>query len=158
MENEQNKGQDIFKDLGEGLSSFGQKLGKKFNEMVDSFSDDETGSSGEVHIKADVFETNSHYVIELELPGVNKEDVKISAMDDVLKVKGQKTRPVDFMPTQSHIKERRFGTFIRTFELPSTGIQMESIKAKFANGLLLIEFPKTKPDVADVTEIDIERE
>ena len=82
------------------------------SEFVDSFSGDESLAEGEIHVTSDIFETRTHYVIELELPGVDKKDVKISAQDEILTVKGEKKLPED--AGRFVRRERRFGTFIRS--------------------------------------------
>ncbi len=151
-----NKEKDILKDLGEGLSAFGQRVGRKMNEIVDSFSGDESTRDGEVHVATDVYATRTHYIIEIELPGVDKKDVKISAQDEILTVKGEKKASDN--SGQSVMRERRYGSFIRSFELP-LDIEMENIKAQFNAGMLSIKFPKknVEPDEeAEQTTIDIE--
>jgi HSP20 family protein len=162
MENESNKEKDVLRELGEGLSQFGQRLGKKVNELVENFSAEEGTGLGDFRPISDVYETASHYVIEVELSGLTKEQVKIAAQEDILTVKGEKVRGNEADITGFHKRGRRFGHFVLTFELPSTGIEMEGIKAKFNEGLLVIQFPMDKPeppaseDDEDMTKIDIE--
>jgi HSP20 family protein len=108
-------------------------------------------------VATDVYETGTHYVIEVELPGVQKGDVKISAQDELLTVKGEKNKSEDTGRSTYHARGRRYGTFIRSFELPE-GLEMENIKAQFTDGVLSIKFPKQNPVSEDEeqTTIDIE--
>ena len=88
---------------------------------------------------------------------LTKKQVKIAITDDVLTIKGKKEKEED-SNQEFFIRERRFGTFIRHFELPND-IEKENIKAKFNNGILLIQFPKlnVEPDAEeDIAEIDID--
>lgn len=157
MSDETNKEKDILKDLGEGLSAFGQRVGKKVSEIVDSFSTEDEAGDGKVNVATDVYETGTHYVIEVELPGVQKGDVKISAQDELLTVKGEKKKSEDTGRGTYHARGRRYGTFIKSFELPE-GLEMENIKAQFTDGVLSIKFPKQNPESEDEeqTTIDIE--
>lgn len=158
MSDETNKEKDILKDLGEGLSAFGQRFGKKVSEIVDSFSTEDEAGDGKVNVAADVYETGSHYVIEIELAGVQKKDVKISAQDELLTVKGEKKKSEDAEKGAFYHHGRRYGAFIRSFELPD-GLEMENIKAQFNEGVLTIKFPKKNPEPTqeeDTTTIDIE--
>jgi len=157
MSDETNKEKDILKDLGEGLSAFGQRVGKKMSEIVDSFSTEDEAGDGKVNVATDVYETGTHYVIEVELPGVQKSDVKISAQDELLTVKGEKKKSDDSGRAVYHGRGRRYGTFIKSFELPE-GLEMENIKAQFNDGVLYIKFPKQNPEAEDEeqTTIDIE--
>jgi HSP20 family protein len=156
MSDETNKEKDILKDLGEGLSAFGQRVGRKMSEIVDSFSGEDEAGDGKVNVATDVYENRTHYVIEIELPGVQKGDVKISAQDELLTVKGEKGKGAE---SASYIaRGRRFGSFIRSFELPE-GLEMENIKAQFTDGVLSIKFPKKNPvqdEKDDLTTIDID--
>jgi len=158
MSEENNQEKDILRDLGEGLSAFGQRVGRKMSEFVDSFSNEDIPGDGEVSVAADVFETRTHFVIEIELPGVEKKDVKISAQDEILTVKGDKNRSSDALKGSVHHHGRRYGNFIRSFELPDN-LEMENIKAQFSDGVLSIKFPKQNAgpeENGDQTTIDIE--
>lgn len=159
MSDETNKEKDILKDLGEGISAFGQKVGRKMSEIVDSFSGEDEAGEGQVNVATDVYETGSHYVIEIELPGVQKGDVKISAQDELLTVKGEKGNSEGSDKGSFYHRGRRYGSFIRSFELPE-GLEMENIKAQFSEGVLSIKFPKKNPEPVeeeeDTTTIDID--
>ena len=144
MSDETNNEKDILKDLGEGLSAFGNRVGRKMSEIVDSFSGEDEAGDGKVNVATDVYETGTHYVIEIELPGVQKGDVKISAQDELLTVKGEKGKSEDSEKGSYHHRGRRYGSFISSFELPE-GLEMENIKAQFSEGVLSIKFPKKDP-------------
>ncbi|MEM6262000.1 MAG: Hsp20/alpha crystallin family protein [Bacteroidota bacterium] len=151
MENEKNIGRDILNDLKEGFS----ELGSRVNRALEDLTVNEV-VEGEVNVRSDVYETVTAYVIELELPGVQKEMVKISARENYLTVKGQKTpqQDADTVDYRYHKRERRYGSFMRSFQLPDY-IEMENIKARFNHGLLSIHFPKSGEAEAPV-QIDIE--
>ena len=88
----------------------------------------------------DVSETKDSVVIKAEMPGMNKDDVKISIQDNVLTLKGEKKQERD---ANYHRIERSYGSFCRSFTLP-TLVKTDEIKASYKNGVLNITLPKTE--------------
>ena len=89
-------------------------------------------------MKTDIYESNNKYIIESDIPGINKEDIKINYENGYLTIKTIKKLSSDI---NTYIrKERFYGELKRTFYI---GIKKESdIKATFKNGILEITFPK----------------
>jgi HSP20 family protein len=91
---------------------------------------------------ADVYETAEGFLIELELPGTDKDDVEIHVQGDELTVRGQRqmkgTRPECF-----HRMERRYGPFSRTFSL-TEDVDEDRVTAEFKEGLLRLQVPKLR--------------
>jgi HSP20 family protein len=91
---------------------------------------------------ADVYETAEGFLIELELPGIDKDDIEIQVQGDELTVRGQRqmrgTRPECF-----HRMERRYGPFSRTFNLRED-VDGDRVTAEFKEGLLQLEVPKLR--------------
>ena len=91
----------------------------------------------------DVQETDSHYLLSFDLPGMSRNDLKIDLRDNVLTVQGerkderQKTKGTQFR------SERDYGAIERTMTLPSN-IKPEAIEAQFENGVLHIAIPKAE--------------
>ncbi|MEM7367980.1 MAG: Hsp20/alpha crystallin family protein [Bacteroidota bacterium] len=148
MSNE-NRPDDMFQNLKDGFSDFGKK--------VSSFMDDVLGSEGsgsEVQVRSDVYTEKGLYTIELELPGVNKQDVNIQIHEGVLSVKGQKEFPTGVENRNYDKKERQFGSFFRTFNLP-LDVELDNIKAKYESGVLTIKLNRphaaNSEDESDVT-------
>lgn len=154
MENELNKGKDMLRDLGESISELGQKIGKRFNNLVEELSTG-AGEDSTFRPAADVYEMHGLWVVEMELPGVAKEGVKISVSDNVLTIKGTKSRAAG--QASFELRERRLGNFIRMFELPEY-VDGSGIKAKFSDGLLTVSFALPQPPEAETqtTTIDID--
>ncbi|WNJ20807.1 Hsp20/alpha crystallin family protein [Pontibacter sp. G13] len=131
---DQFKGDDLFQNLKDGFS----EIGKKVSGFMDDVMSGEP-LAGELTVRTDVYRAYDQYVIELELPGVQKSDVSIQVHEGVLMVKGEKKEPVG-NDRVSYIKqERKFGTFIRNFPLP-VNAELEGIKAKYDSGVLTIRF------------------
>ena len=91
---------------------------------------------------ADVYEDDKNILIEMDLPGMNKQDISISYRDDILTVKG--TRKIEADENQHYIrKERQIGSFSRSFPVPG-GVESKAIKATFKEGVLTITLPKAE--------------
>lgn len=91
----------------------------------------------------DVVENQDDYVVKAELPGVDKNDVKITVHNDVLTIRGEKKSEKEEKENSYHRIERSFGVFQRSFALPKP-VQNEKIEASYDNGVLTVRLPKVK--------------
>jgi HSP20 family protein len=146
----ENPNDDLFQNLRDGFEG----ISKRVSSFVDDVMSGE-GTGTELRVRTDVYETSDHYVIEVEIPGVQKEDVKIQVQDSVLHIRGQKRPPEGAVEFVYDRRERRFGTFMKAIPLPA-GIQLENIKAKYESGLLLVRFPQQISSKSDDNSIDID--
>ncbi len=89
----------------------------------------------------DITDRKSDYIVKVELPGIRKEDVKITVFENILTIKGEKRSEYEHNDEGFRRMERRFGHFMRTFTLP-TGIKSDGIIAEFKDGMLTITLPK----------------
>jgi HSP20 family protein len=89
----------------------------------------------------DIAEDDKEYLIKMELPGVNKEDVNVSAEGGILTIKGERKAEKEEKGKQYHRIERVYGTFIRSFTLPE-GAAVDKISAEFRDGILKVHLPK----------------
>lgn len=86
----------------------------------------------------DVVETETAYVLTVELPGVTREDVELSAEGRWLELSGTRPQPAEGSFAQM---ERSYGPFRRAFELPSP-VDIASVSADLVQGVLTITVPK----------------
>jgi HSP20 family protein len=86
----------------------------------------------------DVHETEDEYLVKIDLPGVNSEDVNVEVNDSVLSISG--SRAADEMGT-AQLVERPYGSFARTLTLPQ-GVDSDSIEAGYHDGVLELRIPK----------------
>ena len=100
----------------------------------------------------DITEDDNGYHFEMELPGLSKEDVKISFKEDVLHVTGEKKYEDDVEKKNYHHYERRYGKFERAFRIHSDVI-VDKIDANFKDGVLSIDLPKA--EIAKPKEIEV---
>jgi len=97
---------------------------------------------------SDIYETESGYLIAMDLPGIDREALEIDIDDNRLIVKG--TRAID--DTKQHRTERPRGKFLRSFSVPSS-VEQGKIGAEYKDGVLQIRLPKRteqKPKKIDV--------
>lgn len=105
-------------------------------------------------VRSDICETDSEYIIEAELPGVRKEDIKVDLKDDIITIRVDNEEILSEEGKNYIRKERRYGSQSRSYYL--TGIQQDAIKAKFDNGVLTLTLPKTEDKNKNIRKIDIE--
>ena len=100
----------------------------------------------------EVKENGKTYTISVELPGLDEKDVKASVEDDVLTISGEKR--VERTDEKTHYSERSYGSFTRSFTLPSDA-DRNAVSAKFAKGVLTLEIGKTTGSPPQGKEIEI---
>jgi HSP20 family protein len=91
----------------------------------------------------DVSEDADGIHISLEVPGVSPDDVKLSLENNLLTIRGEKRHQAEQKNERLHRFERTYGTFERTFVLPST-VDPEKIEARYEHGVLLVSIPKAE--------------
>jgi HSP20 family protein len=89
----------------------------------------------------DLVETDDHFVLRADLPGLAEGDVSIEVEDNVLTVSGERKAEHETTKEGYHRVERAFGTFSRSLTLPD-GVDAEAVTASFDRGVLEIRIPK----------------
>jgi HSP20 family protein len=104
--------------------------------------------------RTDIHDKGDAYLIEAELPGFNKENIEIDYSNHYLTIKAtRKHEEEDRKDTQILRSERSYGEFVRRFYVEN--IQYEHIKAKFEDGVLMLEVPKKEQDEPVRKKIEI---
>lgn len=92
-------------------------------------------------MKTDVYEKDGYIHIEMDVPGFDKNDIKIDVDDGVLTIEAEKEESKEDKEGKNYYRrERSYGSFKRQFNVG--GIKENEINAKFHNGVLKISFPK----------------
>jgi HSP20 family protein len=104
--------------------------------------------------RVDIAEDEKEYIINAELPGVKKEDVKVSVENGVLSIAGERKTEKEEKGKKYHRVEQTYGTFMRTFSLPE-GSSGEKISAEFRDGILKVHLPKEEKAKAKAIEVKI---
>jgi len=91
---------------------------------------------------ADAYETPEGFVVLLELPGIDKDDVEIHVDGDLLVVKGER-KGLTARPDRFHRMERSHGPFLRSFKL-NDEVDPDRVTAHMRDGVLRLELPKVR--------------
>lgn len=110
--------------------------------------------NGASQMKVDIKENEKDYVVEAELPGVNKEDINIDLEDNQLTIGVQKNEEVNDEKENYICRERRSSSFSRSFYVDN--VKNENVNAKFENGVLTIVLPKKDTGFKATKKIDIQ--
>jgi HSP20 family protein len=111
--------------------------------------------SNEFGLALDVAEKNDAYIVKASVPGVAPEDVEVTLSDNVLTIKGEMKEDKEIEEETYHVRERRFGQFVRSVNLPMP-VNADKIQAINENGVLTLTLPKaesTKPKKIEVKKI-----
>jgi len=132
-----------------------EKLMRRFNEFSDEFDKGLDFEYGGFNPRVDITEDDNNLFVHAELPGMSKEQVKVSVNDDrLLTIKGEKDK-TEKSEDKKYIRyERKFGSFSRSFVLPEN-VDIGKIDAKFENGVLELSLNKIEPPKPKEIEVSI---
>lgn len=91
----------------------------------------------------DISETDEYFVIRADLPGIEAKDLEVSIRGDILTIRGEKKDQRNEEKENCCFSERRFGSFSRSFSLPSN-VKEEGIEAVYKDGVLQLNVPKAE--------------
>lgn len=126
-----------------------------FDEMFNSMSGKD---SGKALMRTDVKEIGSDYLLEIEMPGFEKEEIHAELEKGYLTISGEHAKKIDEDDRCGKYlrRERYLGKCSRSFYI-GENLKQEDVKAKYENGILTIAFPKDKkPEVEENKRISIE--
>ena len=99
-------------------------------------------------------EAEEAYCIELDLPGIPKEDIAITTEDNVLTISGERKQNKEIKEEDYYKLESVYGTFVRSFTLPEK-VDVEKIHAESRDGVLEVIIPKLEERVQKTKKIAI---
>jgi HSP20 family protein len=132
-----------FRSPLEGVAVLQNRLNSIFNDFANATGElqNESLSAGNFIPPVDIYEDANYLVLRLEVPGISQEDLQIDLENQTLTVKGERKFVKDEKEENFHRIERRYGSFVRSFTLPST-VETVSAQASYENGVLAITLPK----------------
>lgn len=126
------------------IMSVRDEMNHLFNEVFSRPRDEEgTWLSGAWTPPVDIYETSDALVLKAEIPGFSKEDVSVELKDHTLILKGERQREAEVKEENYQRLERAYGTFQRSFLLPTT-VDQEKVKASYKDGVLELRLPKVE--------------
>lgn len=121
------------------------KVAKRFQEFSNNLAEEQKNEIT-YSVRADIAEDESMVFINMELPGVSKQDINIAVDNDrKLIIKGEKKRNEDYANRNMIRSETNSGKFYRSFVL-ANDLDETQVNAKFENGLLTLSIPKKKKE------------
>jgi HSP20 family protein len=120
-------------------------LQNRMNALFRDFSEGESSMTTASFVPAvDIYEDEKKVVLKLEVPGIEEKDLDVSVENNTLTVKGERKFAGEEKEENFHRIERRYGSFFRSFTLPST-IDTDKVGASYNAGVLKLELTK-KPE------------
>jgi HSP20 family protein len=144
---------DPFRELETTRARLAALLGSE-PRMLKEGKTDEALKMAEWAPLVDIVEDDKEYLIKAELPEVKKEDVKVTVVDDVLTIAGERMMMKEEKTKKCRRIERAYGTFARSFALPDDA-DAGKIQAEFKDGLLKIHLAKTAKALQKSVEVKI---
>jgi HSP20 family protein len=102
----------------------------------------------------DIEELDRQFTVQVELPGVVKDDVKIVMQDNILTIRGEKKQEKQSKSATYQRVERLYGSFQRSFSLP-VAVRNDAIEATFKDGILTVTVPKAEEARAKQIEVKV---
>lgn len=130
---------DPFKEL-EDVSNRLNRLFGRSNSPVES--EQNMLAVADWSPSVNISETDDAYLIRGEVPGVKKEDVKVSVQDGMLTIQGERKMEKEEKNKKFHRVECSYGNFVRSFRMPDDADE-NKVKAEFKDGMLNVTLPKS---------------
>ncbi len=111
-------------------------------------------SAGPAMPVVDFTDTGKAYEITAELPGIDEKNVEVKVANGVLTIKGEKQEEKEEKKKDYYLRERNFGSFERSFQLPD-GVDADKIEASVKKGLLTVSLPKKLEAQQAAKKIDV---
>lgn len=128
------------------------ELRTEMDRLLSDFFDQGDGSIRSFAPPTDLYETEDAYVVESELPGFSREDIRVSLEDGTLSISGRREEPGEGKDYRR--RERAAGRFERRFRLPRS-VKAEDVEARMENGILLVRVPKAEEARSRKIEVEV---
>lgn len=142
---------DPFRELEEVSSRLNRLFGRS---TLPAESDREMLSVADWMPSVDISETDNAYLVKAEIPGVNKDDVKVTIEDGMLTIQGERKQEQEEKGKKYHRVERSYGCFMRSFRVPDDADD-SAAKAEFKDGMLNITLNKSKKIRSNAVNVSI---
>src|SRR5688572_1194541 len=128
---------DPFRDL----AVLQDRMNRMFNDSyVSRGQEDHMLNRGTWTPAVDIYEAGGELVLKAELPDMKREDVDVTVENNTLTIRGERKLDNEIKQENFHRVERAYGSFVRTFSLPTT-VDSGRIAAEYKNGVLTVKLP-----------------
>ena len=126
---------DPFREIAQMQDRINRIFGEQYR------GNDDMMSRGDWMPPVDIYENDQHeIVLKAELPGITREDIDLRVENNTLTIRGERKRQQEAKQENYHRVERLYGSFSRSFSLPST-VNTEKVRAEFRDGVLTVTLP-----------------
>jgi HSP20 family protein len=102
----------------------------------------------------DLVEEKDHFIVKLEMPGIDPKNVQLNLQGDLLTVTGERKEEHDSKEEKVLKRERTYGSFQRSVQLPYR-VQADRVKATYTNGIMTITLPKAEEYVGRQIPVEV---
>lgn len=134
---------------------FFRALSRPMFDRWHSISGDNGGQQLDWLPAVDICETEDEYLLKADLPGLKREDVRVTLENNVLTVEGERKHENEAKGEKTHRVERYYGGFCRRFTLPEN-TDPESIRAECRDGMLNVHIPKREIQAEKPRQIEVQ--
>ncbi|CUS83436.1 Hsp20/alpha crystallin family protein [Candidatus Kryptobacter tengchongensis] len=143
------------RDLATEIFDLQREINRMFDRFFRGFEEEEELKMMKWSPRVDISETDDEYIVRADVPGVSKDDIKITIKDNVLTISGEKKQEKETKNENFHRIERVYGSFTRTFTLPGA-VKVDKVEARFKDGVLTIKLPKVEEAKAKEIEVKVD--
>ncbi|MFO7769362.1 MAG: Hsp20/alpha crystallin family protein [bacterium] len=129
------------------------EIGKLFDDLIERPLSGTRGG-GRWYPEVDVEERADSYLVSMDAPGMQREDLKVSMEGNTLRIRGERKQLREEGDEDYRLNERRYGIFERSFTLPRS-VDSGKIHARYRNGVLEITVPKAEEAKSREIEVDV---
>ena len=134
-----------------GITTLQNQFNRLFNESFRNSGEESSLTTWAPAV--DIYETPNELVVKADLPDVNEKDIDVRVENNLLTIRGERKFEKSVSEENFLRVERTYGSFSRSFSLPST-LNADAIGAEYKNGVLTVRLPKreeAKPRQVKVT-------
>ena len=124
------------------FSTLQERMNRLFEDIIPATrKSEEELNTGTFYPSVDIYEGEKDITLKAELPGIDKKDVHVEINDGVITLRGKRKLEKEEKKENYHRLERSYGTFNRSFTLPTT-VDSGKVKANYKDGILEVTLPR----------------
>jgi HSP20 family protein len=139
----------LFDDFG--IGSWRSPFRGSMFDAVPSWRREATWPAGPA---VDFTDTEKAYEVTAELPGIDEKNIEVNVAAGILSIKGEKQEEKEEKKKDYYLRERNFGSFERSFQVPDS-VDTDKIEASFKKGVLTVTLPKKPEALTAAKKIDV---
>jgi len=124
------------------FSTLQERMNRLFEDLIPATrKGGEELNTGTFYPSVDIYEGEKDITLKAELPGIDKKDVHVEINDGVITLRGERKIEKEDKKEHYHRVERSYGSFNRSFTLPTT-VDSGKVKANYKDGILEVTLPR----------------